>query len=184
MNVIRTEIPEVLILEPKVFGDSRGFFYESFNAKAFEAESGVKTQFMQDNHSRSPKGVLRGLHYQIQEPQGKLVRVVIGEVFDVAVDLRQSSPTFKKWVGMRLSEENKRLLWIPPGFGHGFLVLSASADFLYKTTTYYNQPADRSLKWNDPGIGIDWPLAEIGGTPILSEKDQKAKSLADADLFE
>jgi len=184
MNLIRTEIPDLLILEPKIFGDSRGFFYESFNARVFEADTGLKVDFVQDNHSRSAQGVLRGLHYQVQQPQGKLVRVVIGEVFDVAVDLRQSSPTFKKWVGVRLSEENRRLLWIPPGFGHGFLVLSPSADFLYKTTTYYHQPSDRSLKWNDPAIGVAWPLAEIGGTPVLSEKDQKAKTLGEVDLFD
>ncbi len=184
MNVIRTEIPEVLILEPKVFGDARGFFYESFNAKTFEADTGVKTEFVQDNHSRSAKGVLRGLHYQVVQPQGKLVRVSSGEVFDVAVDLRKSSPTFKKWVGVRLSEENKRLLWIPPGFGHGFLVISASADFLYKTTQYYHQPGDRSLKWDDAGIGVEWPLGEIGGVPVLSEKDLKGKGLGEADLFE
>jgi dTDP-4-dehydrorhamnose 3,5-epimerase len=184
MNVIGTAIPEVLILEPKVFGDSRGFFFESFNAKTFQADTGVRTDFVQDNHSRSAKGVLRGLHYQIQQPQGKLVRVVAGEVFDVAVDLRQNSPTFKQWVGVRLSEENKRLLWIPPGFGHGFLVMSASADFLYKTTQYYHQPSDRSLKWDDPGIGIDWPLAEIGIPPVLSEKDLKANGLAEAELFD
>jgi dTDP-4-dehydrorhamnose 3,5-epimerase len=184
MNVIRTEIPDLLILEPKVFGDSRGFFYESFNAKVFEADTGIRTDFVQDNHSRSAKGVLRGLHYQIQQPQGKLVRVVVGEVFDVAVDLRKSSPTFKKWVGLRLSEENKRLLWIPPGFGHGFLVTSPSADFLYKTTAYYHQPSDRSLKWDDPEIGIQWPLQELGIPPVLSDKDLKGKPLAQADLFD
>lgn len=184
MNVIRTDIPDLLILEPKVFGDSRGFFYESFNAKVFEADTGIRTDFVQDNHSRSAKGVLRGLHYQIQQPQGKLVRVVVGEVFDVAVDLRKSSPTFKKWVGVRLSEDNKRLLWIPPGFGHGFLVTSPSADFLYKTTAYYHQPSDRSLKWDDPGIGIQWPLHELGMPPMLSEKDLKARPLGEADLFD
>jgi dTDP-4-dehydrorhamnose 3,5-epimerase len=183
MNVIRTEIPEVLILEPKVFGDSRGFFFESFNARTFEAATGVKTAFVQDNHSRSAKGVLRGLHYQITQPQGKLVRVTVGEVFDVAVDLRRSSPTFRKWVGVRLSAENKRQLWIPPGFGHGFLVMSETADFLYKTTEYYHQPSDRSLKWDDAGIGIEWPLGELGMAPQLSEKDLRAKGLLEADLF-
>jgi dTDP-4-dehydrorhamnose 3,5-epimerase len=185
MNVIRTEIPDVLILEPTVFGDSRGFFFESFNAKTFAQDTGLAVDFVQDNHSRSTKGVLRGLHYQIQQPQGKLVRVIGGDVFDVAVDLRQSSPTFKRWVGVRLTDENKRLFWIPPGFGHGFLVLSERADFLYKTTAYYSQPHDRSLRWDDPTIGVQWPLNELGGMPpSLSEKDMKAKLLGEADLFE
>jgi dTDP-4-dehydrorhamnose 3,5-epimerase len=184
MNVIRTEIPDVLILEPKVFGDSRGFFFESFNARVFEAGTGVKPAFVQDNHSRSAKGVLRGLHYQMQQTQGKVVRVVAGEVFDVAVDLRKSSPTFKKWVGVRLSEENKRMLWIPPGFGHGFLVMSDSADFLYKTTDYYHPASDRTLKWDDPGVGIEWPLAELGIAPVLSEKDLKGKGWGEAEVFE
>src|SRR6476660_5630842 len=147
MNVIRTEIPDLLILEPKVFGDSRGFFFESFNAKVFEADTGVKAEFAQDNHSRSARGVLRGLHYQIQQPQGKLVRVVAGEVFDVAVDLRKNSPTFGKWVSTNLSAENKRQLWIPEGFAHGFLVLSESADFLYKTTDYYAPQHERCVIW-------------------------------------
>ena len=183
MNLVRTEIPEVLILEPKVFGDARGFFFESFNERIFREATGIQTHFVQDNHSRSARGVLRGLHYQIQNPQGKLVRVIGGEVFDVAVDLRRSSPTFKKWAGVRLSDENKRILWIPPGFGHGFLVLSEKADFLYKTTNYYDQPSDRSLRWDDPAIGVEWPLAEIGGTPVLSTKDLNAAGFERADLF-
>jgi dTDP-4-dehydrorhamnose 3,5-epimerase len=184
MNVIRTEIPDVLILEPKVFGDSRGFFMESYNARVFERATGIHAEFVQDNHSRSGRGVLRGLHYQIQNPQGKLVRVIGGDVFDVAVDLRRNSPTFKRWVGARLTDENHRMFWVPPGFGHGFLVLSEKADFLYKTTAYYSAPHDRSLRWDDPAIGVAWPLAELGTPPILSEKDLKAKGLAEADLFD
>lgn len=175
-----TSIPEVVILEPTVFGDERGFFYESFNARDFAALTGVSASFVQDNHSKSAKGVLRGLHYQIQHPQGKLVRVVAGEVFDVAVDLRRDSPTFGKWAGVLLSGENKRQLWIPEGFAHGFLVLSESAEFLYKTTDYWYPEYERSLAWNDPEIGIDWPL---DAPPRLSAKDQAAASLRQAEVF-
>jgi dTDP-4-dehydrorhamnose 3,5-epimerase len=180
MNVIATSIPEVLILEPKVFGDSRGFFLESFNAEVFKQATGLDVNFVQDNHSRSSKGVLRGLHYQIQNPQGKLVRVVQGRVFDVAVDLRKSSPTFGKWAGTELSEDNFKQLWIPPGFAHGFVVLSDTADFLYKTTEYYAPQYDRGVLWNDPDIGIDWPF---DFEPLLSEKDKNAKHLKDAEVF-
>ncbi|HBC23640.1 MAG TPA: dTDP-4-dehydrorhamnose 3,5-epimerase, partial [Pseudomonas sp.] len=160
MKVVETSIPDVLIIEPKVFGDERGFFYESFNAAAFEAATGLKRQFVQDNHSKSQRGVLRGLHYQIQQPQGKLVRVVAGEVFDVAVDLRKSSPSFGRWFGTHLSGQNQRQLWIPEGFAHGFVVLSESAEFLYKTTDYYAPEHERSLLWNDPELGIQWPFDE------------------------
>ena len=153
-----------------MFGDERGFFVESFNARVFAEVSGVKTDFVQDNHSRSQKGVLRGLHYQIRQPQGKLVRVVQGKVFDVAVDLRRASPTFGQWQGVELSEENKRMFWIPPGFAHGFVVLSDSADFLYKATDYYAPEHERSLLWNDPALGIDWHLEDL--SPLLSAKDQ------------
>ncbi|MCQ4319461.1 dTDP-4-dehydrorhamnose 3,5-epimerase [Stutzerimonas stutzeri] len=180
MNVIETDIPDVLIIEPKVFGDERGFFYESFNAAAFEAATGLKRQFVQDNHSKSQRGVLRGLHYQIQQPQGKLVRVVAGEVFDVAVDLRKSSPSFGRWFGTHLSAQNQRQLWIPEGFAHGFVVLSESAEFLYKTTDYYAPAHERSLLWNDPQIGIDWPFTE---PPQLSKKDIGGKLLSEAELF-
>ncbi len=180
MKAIETKIPDVLILEPKVFGDNRGFFYESFNAKIFERETGIKTQFVQDNHSRSRKNVLRGLHYQIQQSQGKLVRVARGEVFDVAVDLRKSSPTFGEWVGCILNEENKKQLWIPPNCAHGFLVLSEFADFLYKTTDYYAPEYERAILWNDRDIGIEWP---IDGEPILSAKDRSALTLKDAEVF-
>lgn len=180
MKVIETSIPDVLIIEPKVFGDERGFFYESFNAAAFEAATGLKRQFVQDNHSKSQRGVLRGLHYQIQQPQGKLVRVVAGEVFDVAVDLRKSSPSFGRWVGTHLSAQNQRQLWIPEGFAHGFVVLSESAEFLYKTTDYYAPAHERSLLWNDPQIGIDWPFTE---PPQLSQKDIGGKVLSEAELF-
>lgn len=179
MIVTATAIPEVLLLEPKVFGDARGFFLESWNAKVF-AEAGIAAAFVQDNHSRSPRGVLRGLHYQIRQPQGKLVRVVAGEVFDVAVDLRRAAPTFGRWVGERLSADNKRMLWIPPGFAHGFLVLSESADFLYKTTDYYAPEHERVLAWNDPELGIKWPLA---GTPTLSARDTVGARLRDAEVF-
>jgi dTDP-4-dehydrorhamnose 3,5-epimerase len=181
MNVIETEIPDVKIIEPDVFGDVRGFFMESFNACRFAEATGVTLPFVQDNHSRSQHGVLRGLHYQIKQPQGKLVRVVRGAVFDVAVDLRRSSPTFGAWVGVDLTEDNNRQLWVPPGFGHGFLVVSASADFLYKTTDYYAPEHERSILWNDPDIGIDWPLQ---GEPMLSGKDAGGKTLADAEVFE
>ena len=181
MNVIRTKIPEVLIIEPKVFGDERGFFYESYNEENFNRLTGVSKQFVQDNHSRSSKGVLRGLHYQVKNPQGKLVRVVSGVVFDVAVDIRKSSSTFGQWVGEVLSEENKRQMWIPEGFAHGFLVLSDSADFLYKTSNYYSPEFERCICWNDVDIGIKWPLRE---SPILSTKDQKGVSLSEAEVFE
>ena len=181
MNVISTAIPEVLIIEPKVFGDARGFFYESFNQQAFNEATGTNHKFVQDNHSRSSRGVLRGLHYQIQQPQGKLVRAARGAVFDVAVDVRKASPTFGKWVGVELSEDNHRQLWVPPGFAHGFVVLSESADFLYKTTDYYAPAYERSIAWNDPAIGIEWPLS---AEPSLSAKDQQGVALAQAELFD
>jgi dTDP-4-dehydrorhamnose 3,5-epimerase len=181
MHIIRTEIPDVLIIEPKVFGDARGFFFESFNTRAFAAATGLSPAFVQDNHSRSAKNVLRGLHYQIKQPQGKLVRVVAGEVFDVAVDLRKKSPTFGKWTGTTLSAENKRMLWVPEGFAHGFLVLSDSADFLYKTTNYYAPEHERCVLWNDPALDICWPLT---GEPILAAKDVAGKYLQNAEVFE
>ena len=183
MKAIPTAIPEVLILEPKVFGDARGFFFESFNQKAFNEATGLDLNFVQDNHSRSTKGVLRGLHYQLPpHAQGKLVRVVRGAVFDVAVDIRKGSPTFGQWVGVELSEDNRRQLWIPPGFAHGFLTLSDSADFLYKTTNYYAPSHERCIAWSDLQIGIQWP--DIGMAPLLSAKDQGACSLADSiELF-
>ncbi|MCQ2999173.1 dTDP-4-dehydrorhamnose 3,5-epimerase [Pseudomonas savastanoi pv. glycinea] len=181
MNVIASEIPEVLILEPRVFGDERGFFYESFNAKAFADATGLRDlSFVQDNHSRSAKGVLRGLHYQIENAQGKLVRVTAGEVLDIAVDIRKSSPTFGRWVGVRLSAENARQLWIPAGFAHGFVVLSDYAEFLYKTTDYYTPAAERCIRWDDPDLAIDW---QLDGTPQLSAKDQNGRALKEADLF-
>jgi dTDP-4-dehydrorhamnose 3,5-epimerase len=180
MNVITTDLPGVLIIEPKVFGDERGFFYESFNAKAFQDATGLETQFVQDNHSRSQKGVLRGLHYQLQNTQGKLVRVTAGEVLDVAVDIRRSSPHFGKSVAVRLSAENHRQLWVPEGFAHGFVVLSEFAEFLYKTTNYYDPSSERSIRWDDPTLGIDWQLDEA---PKLSAKDQAAALLKDADVF-
>jgi len=180
MKVIRTEIPDVVIFEPKVFGDTRGFFFESFNRKAFREAVDLDLDFVQDNHSRSSRGVLRGLHYQIEQPQGKLVRVVRGAVFDVAVDLRKSSPTFGRWEGTELTEENHRQLWIPPGFAHGFVVLSESADFLYKTTDYYAPEHERCIAWNDPAIGIAWPF---DGEPKLSEKDKRGVSLAEAEVY-
>ena len=175
-----TTIPEVLILEPQVFGDDRGFFFESFNARAFEQATGLKREFVQDNHSRSAKNVLRGLHYQIQNPQGKLVRVVRGEVFDVAVDLRKSSKSFGQWVGVHLSAENRKQLWVPERFAHGFVVLSETAEFLYKTTDYYAPEFERSLLWNDAALGIDWPLE---GEPRLAAKDAAAKRLSEAEVF-
>ena len=181
MKAIPTAIPEVKIIEPKVFGDARGFFFESFNQKVFDEATGTRHLFVQDNHSRSAKGVLRGLHYQIRQPQGKLVRVVRGAVFDVAVDLRKSSPTFGRWVGVELSEDNHRQLWVPPGFGHGFVVTSESADFLYKTTDYYAPEHERCIAWNDPAIGVDWPLDL---PPQLSAKDQQGRGLHEAELFE
>lgn len=180
LNVIPCALPEVLIIEPKVFGDDRGFFYESFNAKLFEEATGLKRTFVQDNHSRSTRNVLRGLHYQIRHPQGKLVRVVAGEVFDVAVDLRRSSPTFGKWVGVTLSAANKRQLWVPEGFAHGFVVTSESAEFLYKATDNWFPEYERRIAWNDPAIGIRWPL---DARPLLAEKDQAAGSLSQAEVF-
>ena len=177
MNIIQTAIPDVLIIEPKVFGDERGFFFESYNERQWEEKTGLRTVFVQDNHSRSAKGVLRGLHYQIRQPQGKLVRCVVGEVFDVAVDLRRSSPTFGKWSGALLSAENKRQMWVPEGFAHGFLVLSDAAEFLYKTTDYYAPENERGIVWNDPEMGIDWP---IEGEPVLSKKDAEAAPFKDA----
>lgn len=183
MKITSTAISDVQIIEPKVFGDSRGFFYESFNQRTFTEVTGVDADFVQDNHSRSSKGVLRGLHYQIQQPQGKLVRVVRGAVFDVAVDIRKSSPTFGRWVGVELTEDNHRQLWIPPGLAHGFLVLSESADFLYKTTDYYAPQHERCLLWNDASIDIHWPIVENQiAAPRLSDKDLQGKTLADADL--
>ena len=180
MNVITTKIPEVLIIEPKVFGDARGFFFESFNKNTFEETTGVKADFVQDNHSLSSRGVLRGLHYQIKQPQGKLVRVVSGEVFDVAVDLRKSSPTFGQWVGVELSVENKRQFWVPKGFAHGFVVLSDEAEVLYKTTEYYAPEYERCIQWNDVGLAIDWPRIDVK----VSEKDANGQSFEQADLFE
>ena len=181
-TAIPTEIPDVLILQPQVFGDARGFFFESFNQREFERATGVQgVRFVQDNHSQSARGVLRGLHYQIQHPQGKLVRVVRGEVFDVAVDLRWSSPTFGRWVGLTLSADDKRQLWIPPGFAHGFLVLSESAEFLYKTTDYWYPEHERSLRWDDPTLAIDWPLGEQ--MPMLAAKDAKGVSFNEAEVF-
>ncbi len=179
-TVTPTAIPDLLILEPKVFGDSRGFFFESFNAKNFGQATGLNVSFVQDNHSRSSKGVLRGLHYQVQQTQGKLVHVTQGAVFDVAVDIRKSSPTFGKWVGCELSDSNHRQLWIPPGFAHGFMVLSESADFLYKTTDYYAPAHERCIAWNDSSIGIQWPE---GITPLLSAKDQQGNALAEAEVI-
>ena len=181
MKVTPTAIPDVLILEPKIFGDARGFFLESFNQEAFNQATGLSIQFVQDNHSRSAKGVLRGLHYQIQQPQGKLVRVVRGAVFDVTVDIRKSSSTFGQWVGIELTEDNHRQLWVPPGFAHGFLVLSEQADFLYKTTEYFAPEYERCIRWDDPEIGIDWP---INDKPVLSAKDIEGAELHNAELFE
>ena len=180
MNVIPTAIPDVKIIEPKVFGDERGFFYESFNARAFRDAVGVDADFVQDNHSKSVQGVLRGLHYQIEQAQGKLVRTVVGEVFDVVVDIRKRSPTFGKHVAVLLSAQNKRMLWVPVGFAHGFLVTSEHAEFVYKTTDYYAPAFERSLLWNDPALGIDWPLA---GEPQLKRADAEAPTLARAEVF-
>ena len=180
MNVTPMAIPDVLLLEPKVFGDARGFFFESYNQRTFFEAIGIQVGFVQDNHSRSAQGVLRGLHYQIQQSQGKLVRVVAGSVFDVAVDIRTESPTFGQWVGEELSAENKKMMWVPYGFAHGFLVLSEYAEFLYKTTDYYAPEHERAIVWNDPQIGIAWPLT---GEPVLSAKDQAAKSLKEAEVF-
>ena len=179
-TAIQTAIPDVLILEPKVFGDSRGFFFESFNAKDFADATGLNVNFVQDNHSKSAKGVLRGLHYQLQQAQDKLVRVTQGKVFDVAVDIRKSSPTFGKWVGCELSDTNHRQFWVPAGFAHGFVVMSESADFLYKTTDYYAPAHEKCIAWNDTSIGIQWPE---GITPLLSAKDQQGTSLEQAEVF-
>jgi dTDP-4-dehydrorhamnose 3,5-epimerase len=181
MRLIETPLQDALIVEPKVFGDQRGFFMESWNRQAF-AQLGLDLDFVQDNHSRSARGVLRGLHYQLKQPQGKLVRVVAGTVFDVAVDLRKSSPTFGQWTGVELSAENRRMFWVPPGFAHGFLVLSESADFLYKTTDYYAPEHERSILWNDPDLAIDWPLAGIGA-PTLAAKDAAGTRFTDAEVY-
>ena len=181
MKVTPTALPEVLILEPKVFGDARGFFMESWNAKVFREATGCDLPFVQDNHSRSAKNVLRGIHYQLVKPQGKLVRVVSGTVLDVAVDLRRASPNFGKWVGVELSAENQKQLWIPPGFGHAFVVRSETADFLYKTTEYWIPEYDRNLRWNDPTVNVDWGLG--GAEPLLAAKDAAAPLLAEAEVF-
>ena len=180
MKATPTAIPDVIVLDPAVFGDARGFFFESHNARRFAELTGVDPAFVQDNHSKSAKGVLRGLHYQIRQPQGKLVRVVAGAIYDVAVDMRKSSHTFGRWVGVELSAENRRQLWVPPGFAHGFVVTSESAEVLYKTTDYWAPEHERSLAWNDPSLGIDWPL---DGAPTLSAKDSAGKLMAEADLF-
>lgn len=180
MKATPLAIPEVILFEPKVFGDERGFFFESFNQRLFEEAIGRSVQFVQDNHSRSVKGVLRGLHYQIQQPQGKLVRVVQGEVFDVAVDIRKNSPTFGHWVGAHLSAENKHQLWVPEGFAHGFVVLTETAEFLYKTTDYYAPAHERCIIWSDPQIGIQWPYS---GLPVLSGKDSLGMRLSEADVY-
>ena len=182
MKVTRLAIPDVLLIEPKVFDDARGFFYESFNAEAFRAETGVELNFVQDNHSRSSKGVLRGLHYQLPpHAQGKLVRVVRGTVFDVAVDIRAASPSFGRWVGVELTEQDHRQLWIPPGFAHGFLVLSEMADLLYKTTEVYSPAHERCLRWNDPAVAVNWPLTTE--MPVLSDKDSRGTGLATSECF-
>jgi len=180
MQIVETALPGVLIIEPRVFGDARGFFLESWNRQSF-ADAGLHLDFVQDNHSRSARGVLRGLHYQLENPQGKLVRVTQGAVFDVAVDIRRSSPHFGRWVGVELSAENHRMLWVPPGFAHGFLVLSETADFLYKCTSLYHPPSDRCIRWDDPEIGIVWP--DVGVAPLLSGKDAVAPQLAAAEVF-
>jgi len=181
MNIIKAEIPDVLILEPKIFGDDRGFFYESYNKKLFQELTGIERDFVQDNHSLSSRGVLRGLHYQIKQPQGKLVRVVSGVVFDVAVDLRRSSESFGKWVGVELSALNKKQMWIPEGFAHGFIVLSDVAEFLYKTTDYYSPERERCIRWDDPEVTIDW---QFDGEPQVSEKDGQGVLFKEADVFE
>jgi dTDP-4-dehydrorhamnose 3,5-epimerase len=180
MHATKLSIPEVILFEPKVFGDDRGFFFESFNNRLFEEATGLKRTFVQDNHSRSVKNVLRGLHYQIQHPQGKLVRVTVGEVFDVAVDIRKLSPTFGKWVGAHLSADNKRQLWVPEGFAHGFVVLSDVAEFLYKTTDYWYPEHERSIVWNDPNIGIEW---QIDSKPLLAAKDANGSLFRSAEYF-
>ena len=181
MEAVKTSLQDVLIFEPKVFGDTRGFFFESFNARRFAELTGITTPFVQDNHSRSQKGVLRGLHYQIQQPQGKLVRVVAGDVYDVAVDLRRSSPDFGKWTGITLSAENKRIVWIPAGFAHGFVVLSDSAEFLYKTTDYWAPEHERCIRWNDSSLAITWP---VSGDVLVSAKDAQGVAFADAEVFD
>ncbi len=181
MRVTPTAIADVLVIEPKVFGDERGFFFESYNERAFAEATGVSAKFVQDNHSRSVKNTLRGLHYQIRRPQGKLVRVVVGEVFDVVVDIRRSSPTFGKWAGECLSADNKKMIWVPAGLAHGFAVLSDYADFLYKTTDYWAPEYERTLLWNDPDIGVVWP---IKGEPILAAKDKTGKRLVEAEVFD
>jgi dTDP-4-dehydrorhamnose 3,5-epimerase len=181
MQVRPTAIPDVVVVEPKVFGDARGFFFESFNQRDFEAAIGRPAAFVQDNHSRSGRNVLRGLHYQLPHPQGKLVRVVLGEVFDVAVDLRRGSPTFRRWVGEVLSAENRRQMWVPEGFAHGFLVRSEAAEFLYKTTDYYHPEADHCIRWDDPDLAIAWPLG--GATPVVAAKDAAGGRLADAPVY-
>lgn len=180
MKVLQTELPDILIIEPKVFGDNRGFFFESYNQQEFREMTGLTVDFVQDNHSRSLKNVLRGLHYQIRQPQGKLVRVIKGEAFDVAVDIRRSSPSFGKWVGIHLSAENKKQLWIPPGFAHGFAVVSEMTEFVYKATDYYAPKFERCIHWKDPQIGIDWPLDEH---PLVSAKDENGVLLKDAEVF-
>jgi len=180
MKVTPTALPEVLLLEPAVFGDERGFFMESYNARRFREATGIEAAFVQDNHSRSARDVLRGIHYQVVRPQGKLVRVAAGRVFDVAVDLRRSSPRFGRWVGVELSDRNNHQLWVPPGFGHAFLVLSDSADFIYKTTEYWYREHDRSLRWNDPMLAIDWPLTR---QPLLAAKDAAAPLIDDAEVY-
>ena len=180
MKVVRTEIPDVLILEPQVFGDERGFFLESYNKRVLKGAIGIAQDFVQDNHSRSARNVLRGLHYQLTQPQGKLLRVVQGAIFDVAVDIRKSSQTFGKWVGLELSAENQRVAWVPEGFAHGFLVLSESADFLYKATAYFAPESERTIAWNDPDLGIAWPLQ---GAPVLSDKDRRGVAFASAETY-
>jgi dTDP-4-dehydrorhamnose 3,5-epimerase len=180
VQIVETSLPGLLVIEPKVWGDARGFFFESYNQRRFEELTGIKNTFVQDNHSRSARNVLRGLHYQIRQPQGKLVRVVAGEVYDVAVDIRCSSPTFGKWFGTHLSAENKKMLWIPEGFAHGFVVLSDYAEFLYKTTDYWAPEHERCIRWNDPDLAIDW---QISGEPVLSAKDQAGKPFREAEIF-
>lgn len=180
MQVTPTAIPDVIILEPKIFGDDRGFFFESFNARGFRDATGLDRDFVQDNHSKSARNVLRGLHYQVQQPQGKLVRVVQGEVFDVAVDIRRASPNFGKWVGVHLSADNKRQLWVPEGFAHGFVVLSDTAEFLYKTTDFYNPALERSILWNDADLNIEWPIDD---EPLLSSKDRAGSSFNEVDVL-
>jgi dTDP-4-dehydrorhamnose 3,5-epimerase len=183
MKVIDTAIADVKILEPRVFSDARGYFYESYNERVFQEATGVKPTFLQDNHSQSIRGVVRGLHYQIQCAQGKLVRVVVGTVFDVAVDLRRASPTFGKHISVELSAENKRMLWVPEGFAHGFMALTESVEFVYKTTDYWAKDYERTLLWNDPALGINWPLERVGGSPVINEKDLEGALLKHADCF-